>query len=92
MLARHLFLRALDLRRYDRRRGSRSSDDAPVLVDGEVPKELLDREGGSSVLTGADDARKSRVAANLRALADDADKVLCCSVRPPLCSPAPLLW
>ena len=31
--------------RYDRRRGSRSSDndDAPVLVDGEVPPELLDR-------------------------------------------------
>jgi len=62
--------------RYHRRRGSRSSADAPVLVDGEVPKELLDREGGSAALAGAGDERKRRVAANLRALADDADKEL----------------
>jgi len=65
--------------RYDRRRrrGSRTSNEPAVLVDGEVPRELLDREGDNAVLAGAGgNKRKERIAANLRALADDADKAL----------------
>ena len=62
--------------RYHRRRGSRSSDAPAVLVDGEVPRELLDREGAGAELARSGDERKKRVAANLRALADDADKEL----------------
>ena len=48
-----------------------------VLVDGEVPKDLVQREGAEAVLHGEDGtgSRKTRIANNLRALEDDADKV-----------------
>jgi len=65
-------------REYDRR-GSRSdrNEESAVLVDGEVPRELLDREGSKAVLAeDSGSTRKQRIAANLRALADDADKAL----------------
>lgn len=46
-------------------------------MDGEVPRELLDREGSKAVLAeDSGSTRKQRIAANLRALADDADKAL----------------